>query len=47
MKAHKWLLLFHDHFECLANLYAVGDIVPSTKKIKIYGSGLKFFVSVF
>ena len=37
MKAHK----------CSDNLYAAGDVVPSTRKIKIHGSEFKFFVSIF
>ena len=47
MKVCKWLLLFNDHFKCLDNLYAAGDVVASTRKIKIHGSEFKFFVSIF
>ena len=47
MKAHEWLLLFHDHIQCLDNLYAAGDVVPKTRKIKIHGSEFKFFVLIF
>ena len=47
MKAHEWLLLFHDHFQCLDNLYAAGDVIPSTMKINKHGSQFKFFVSIF
>ena len=47
MKAHEWLLLFQDHFQCLDNLYAAGDVVPRTKKIKIHSSEFKLFPLIF
>ena len=47
MKAHKWLLLFHDHLYCLDNQCAAGDVLPSARKIRIRGSEFKFFVSYF
>ena len=42
MNAHEWLLLFR-----LDNLNAAGDVVSSTRKIKIHRSEFKFFVSIF
>ena len=42
MKAHKWLLLFQNHFLYLDNQCAAGDVVPSTRKIKMRGSEFKF-----
>ena len=47
MKDNQWLFLFHDHFLCLDNQYAAGDVVPSTRKIEIYGPEFKSFVSIF
>ena len=47
MKAHKWLLLFHDHLYCLDDQCAAGDVLPSARKIRIRGSEFKFFVSYF
>ena len=47
MKAHEWLLLFHDVSQCLDWHCAVGNLVPSTRKIRIRGSEFKFFVSIF
>ena len=32
---------------CLDKLYAAGDIVSTTRKIKIIGSEFEFFVSIF
>ena len=46
MKTYEWLFLFHDHL-CLNNQYAAGDVVSSTRKFKIHGTGFKFFVSIF
>ena len=47
MKAHKWLLLFHDHLYCFDNQCVAGDVLPSARKIRIRGSEFKFFVSIF
>ena len=47
VKAHELLFLFHDHFYCLDNPYAVGNVVLSTRKIKMHVSEFKFFVSIF
>ena len=44
MKTHKLLLLFYDHFHCLDDLYATGDVVPSTETIRIHESKFKLFV---
>ena len=32
MKAHEWLLLFHDDFQCLENLYAAGECSSQYKE---------------
>ena len=31
----------------LDKLYAAGDLVPNTKKMKIHESDFKFFISIF
>ena len=43
IETYEWLLLFHDHFECLDNHCASGDVVPSIRKIIIRGSELNTF----
>ena len=34
MKVNKWLLLFHEHFYCLDNQCAGGDLQSRTKFMK-------------
>ena len=40
-------LMFHDHVLCFNNQCAAGDVVPSTREIRISGSEFKFFLSSF
>ena len=47
MKAYENLLLLQVHFWFLDNEYAAGDVVPSTRRIKIQGSEFKLVVLIF